>query len=1239
MGVDHVSASRHRIDLDEIKRRLTDQLEELAEQLMGPPNRNTARRSEWRWGAKGSAALVMRDRGGRQRGAFFTHEGGQGGSPLDLIMHARGCQIGEGVRWARSFLRIEDGDTPAPANDAVLEERARKRRQREQEATEETQRKAGIARKLWDQAQPLAGTVAERYLVTVRGIPLPALGWPDCIRFHVPSRSLIVTATNAGGEVRAVQRVFLTPDARKIEQDELERRNLRAVKQTNGDATGAVVRLPARTLASDRAAAAPLLHAEGLETGLSAWVSSGHETWITIGSLRKIDGLPASRRHVICRDDDRRFSPADTVLRRLTAQWRGSGHSVMVATPWAARRHDKSDLNDVIREGGVRAVQARIERALQPRATAVERAPIGEVRRQLDGAVARFFDEASDWPPVPDRDGKDDQQPRYAFPDGEEDLPNQAGGLVLPPVHGIKVDVGVGKSRAAYRYAIRRLVEMRAAGDRRSIAVAVPTHKLGDEQALAFAAIAVEQGDGLVARVWRGMEAVDPSHSDAGDEAVPAATKTRMCRNLDAVRAAREVFTPVSKAACRQKAKDGEWLICPFFSSCGYQEQRSASADVWIVPHELLFRIKPSALGELAMLIVDEAAWSDGLEGVSGQPTTLALDELRKPDRVLDRHQNVNSMATDRLLYLRSLLLAGLDEQQDGPVLWDTLDRHDLDRVNAGEAYALEWRRFVDPEMHPRMTRQERKEAARRADGNARVVRIAGVWRRAQAMLQKGQQHGSGWLALDSMPDDEDGSVVRSLRLKWRAEIRKGWQVPTLILDATMNPDLLRPYWPQLELTAELLATAPHQQVRQVVDRAFSMSMLSPPADGDAAYGDRQIIDRRRRRLREVHAILMREGRRYAPERVLIVCQKAVKEALSGVGPIPPNIELAHHNAVAGRDEWGPQPDRPGVRALIVVGRTMPAPASVQRLAEALTGVAVEQLADGWYDRADAVRELEAGRGEAIESERHPDPIAEAIRWQICEGQLMQVIGRGRGVNRTAANPLDVLVLTDAPLPVPVTESLSYEDLKPAPDDLMMASGGVVFANARHASATYPNLWSTHMAAEHAIRRGVLHSCNRIDYSYRNGGLLGPKSWVAARADYRLVGAGQKTVTAWVDLAVVPDPEAFLVERLGPLATFSLTKPAEPEAPDAPSPSSEPAEELEPAVRHPRAADRWSPSAIEGIFTIRTKREPIIVHLIRLQGVPSPVPRTLEIARRPSDGIPVSALSVVSERRDPGPGL
>ncbi len=39
----------------------------------------------------------------------------------------------------------------------------------------------------------------------------------------------------------------------------------------------------------------------------------------------------------------------------------------------------------------------------------------------------------------------------------------------------------------------------------------------------------------------------------------------------------------------------------------------------------------------------------------------------------------------------------------------------------------------------------------------------------------------------------------------------------------------------------------------------------------------------------------------------------------------------------------------------------------------------------------------------------------------------MQIIGRARGVNRTKDNPVDVLVMTNAPLPIPVERLISTD--------------------------------------------------------------------------------------------------------------------------------------------------------------------------------------------------------------------
>ena len=83
----------------------------------------------------------------------------------------------------------------------------------------------------------------------------------------------------------------------------------------------------------------------------------------------------------------------------------------------------------------------------------------------------------------------------------------------------------------------------------------------------------------------------------------------------------------------------------------------------------------------------------------------------------------------------------------------------------------------------------------------------------------------------------------------------------------------------------------------------------------------------------------------------------------------------------------------------MVIGRTAPQPLEVERLAMALTGRAVTSFGKGyWYPQVLAPREMAGGMFQPGVADRHSDPIAEAIRWETCEGEVMQIIGRGRGV-------------------------------------------------------------------------------------------------------------------------------------------------------------------------------------------------------------------------------------------------
>lgn len=1074
-------------DLDALREEVRARAADVAVALLGEPT-SGRRGHEWRWQRKKSLSVVVR---GPKRGGFRDHETLEDGDLITLARRELGRDFRSTVEWLRGTLGM------GAASYVPHKPRPRAEKEAEKAAIEaEDRERMARAQRLWSDACPIEGTVAERYLVERRKIPKPPVGWPDAVRFHPQRCALILAATTEAGAVQAVQLVHLTPDGRKRVEEG------KPTKQSFGPQAGAVVRLPGLRDV--------LQLAEGPETSLSAWTATGAETWICLGSMARVQP-PALRRLVVCADDDPRDAPAAKLLRKAVSQWRGEGREVTVALPWSPRRFDKSDFNDLAQREGIAAVRVRIGAATAPSPPPTGgRLPAPLARHRLAGAVAGFFREVR------------------AFDPEQEDM-------APPVVHAIRAGVGTGKSLAARKEAATLLAELRQRGDARTGILLVPTHRLGEEQAGDFEALPEAQAAGLRAAVWRGREAPDPAQSGRA-----------MCHDLDAVRDAQAVGMRPDTAACHDKAR-GIW--CPFHPNnpdrpenvrpCGYQLQKQQKADLWICAHELLFHEKPAVMGKPAFVVVDEAIFAKGLEGANDAPVELTAAAL---DPEVTIPGDVRGLDTEHLRYVHRRLAELLAHEPLGPLRRASALAAGLSEETARVCRAHTWRRVVHMDLVPGMTPAERRSVMAAAPNNRAAMRVARLFEKLEALLAEGGPEASGWVSV-AQAETEDGPV-RVLRLRGRRKVGKAWHVPTLILDALLNPDLVRPYWAQVEMTAEIEATTPHMRVRQMIGRDWAKNAMVPDAYAGAEEGERRLKNSER-----VRAAVLREARK-VDGRVLVVAQKAVEEYWRSCGPLPNNVEFAHYNAVAGRDEWGPGADREGVRLVILVGRPLPRQADVERMAEALTGASVTARCSR-YDRVDVAITLADGTSATTEADRHPDPMAEAIRWQICEGELIQTIGRGRGVNRTAENPLDVLVLTDRPLPVPVDEAVSWEALAPSPADLMMAQAGVALDDSADAARCFPNLWGDGVApSPEAARKAFQRAkCGTSPYKRLP---IGECPALLRTATYRRAGQGKRTATLIFDpSAVAPDDlRGWLEDRVGPLTLLEIHDP--PDRPDPP---------------------------------------------------------------------------------------
>ena len=242
----------------------------------------------------------------------------------------------------------------------------------------------------------------------------------------------------------------------------------------------------------------------------------------------------------------------------------------------------------------------------------------------------------------------------------------------------------------------------------------------------------------------------------------------------------------------------------------------------------------------------------------------------------------------------------------------------------------------------------------------------------------------------------------RFLRSRRRKDLHYRWlRAPVLYLDAagTGSLEIAKAWLPAIELAVEARAKPVHTRATQIVDSQVSYTRI---ATGDTAETLARIIEA--------------QG-----QNGLVVCPKQLRDEWDRAKRLP-GWELWNFGAIRGRDEGR------SVRRLIVISRQLPDHRVVEIQAETIFGRAVERLAPGRrYSKVPVGRLMSDGTGRRALAYRHPDTVVEAVRFAICEGELLQAIGRGRGARRTEETPLEVLVLTDVPLPLPINEITTLE--------------------------------------------------------------------------------------------------------------------------------------------------------------------------------------------------------------------
>lgn len=311
------------MEIDDLRAAMRSDMEGLLCQLF--PTRPVIRLGdELRVGNRG--ALSVRPK----QGVWYCHESGCGGDEFDLIRHAMCCDFKSALSWARNVYSSGVQHVSKPVSRIIKRCDGR-----------DIAKRRVKARTIWDGCHPAQNTLAERYLRERRGITLTLL--PEDICFHpslynytlgANAPALVAMIRDKGGELIAVQAVFLTADANKIAGDGI------TAKMIWGTASGGSIHLadPAEKLAL----------CEGLEDGLTIRQSLPEwPVWVCCGTsgLLAVE-IPESVAEVlICADrDEAGMRAAHQKAERLLA----AGLVVKIIMPRSAK-----DFNQEMREMAV----------------------------------------------------------------------------------------------------------------------------------------------------------------------------------------------------------------------------------------------------------------------------------------------------------------------------------------------------------------------------------------------------------------------------------------------------------------------------------------------------------------------------------------------------------------------------------------------------------------------------------------------------------------------------------------------------------------------------------------------------------------------------------------------------------------------------------------------------------------------------------------------------------------------
>ena len=636
-------------------------------------------------------------------------------------------------------------------------------------------------------------------------------------------------------------------------------------------------------------------------------------------------------------------------------------------------------------------------------------------------------------------------------------------------VHVVAAELGLGKTEVT----LNRLARNYDLGSRR-VHFYTPQQKLAREVVDRFNA--ARPAGTPPARLWQGRSRVDDhGKSVIGENGQPTC--------FDEVRPKADVFAragvSVSKHFCP---------ACPHASECGWQYQRQdAGPGLVVMPQQYAFETNAKLAD---MQIFDEGFWQAAM-----RETSVAL----------------GSLYGGELDDARSKLYQALKSANGGVPTLPQLREAGVTAGGARWAAGAEHKRAdtLASKLKPKMSLAALTTVVEKFPFRD-SRRWARIWTMIAAQIDFERERLHGFRL--RVKTDEDGDRKLLLMGKWSRKLQNP-DIPTLLLDATASRAILGSIFTrEIDVWTDVSVAAPHARVVQVADRVVGKAMIVPDPDRDKT----EELKRKRNRAADVAKIVevAAAGQTYAG----LITYKATEDEIAA--SLPENVTTGHFNAIRGLDAWR------DVDALVIAGRTQPSEGEVEHIAEGLfydQDIVIEQVERYAKTEFDVVV---GDQVRTIDTDAHPDPLVEAVRWQICEGELLQAIGRARAIRRAGDDPVEIVLVTSVPVLPHVDALVPWADLVPG-HAAVMAARGFVPCNAADMARAYPDLFKNQKAARNWKNRQNGEEC------------LIPlcKLYIGKRGTPRAVfyhppGRGQKRRRGWITVAT-DDPAAFVMARLG----------------------------------------------------------------------------------------------------------